>query len=232
MRIDPQVAAQARAARIRSANDRPTLRRCAESRESGSAVVRASLRLESITRAKGAEDDLVRIVGYASTTETPYEMYDAFGPYTEVVTRGAFELTLARSPMVEFTVNHGAGGGLPMAHTRNGTLDISEDETGLRYAATVDPSRSDVADLLKALERGDVAESSFKFVIDRGLWSPDWTEYRIDQADLDRGDVSAVNFGANPTTTSGLERAETAAPAVTRTRISAMPGELEFRSAI
>jgi hypothetical protein len=32
------------------------------------------------------------------------------------------------------------------------------------------------------------------------LWSPDYTEYRIQEVDLDRGDVSAVNYGANPYT--------------------------------
>ena len=41
---------------------------------------------------------------------------------------------------------------------------------------------------------------SFAFRIVRGAWSPDYTEYRILEVDLDRGDVSAVNFGANPNT--------------------------------
>ena len=33
--------------------------------------------------------------GYASTVDEPYEMYDFWGPYTEIVDRGAFETTLA-----------------------------------------------------------------------------------------------------------------------------------------
>lgn len=215
---DFQRAAQARSL-ARGANDRPSQRPAVRG------VIDPSLILREVGNT-GA--DIVRVVGYASTTEQPYEMHDMFGPYTEVVTRGAFGATLARSPLVEFTVNHGAGGSIPMAHTRNGTLTIVEDEVGLRYEAIVDPSRTDVADLLKALERGDVAESSFKFRIDRGIWSPDYTEFRIDQADLDRGDVSAVNFGANPNTTSGLAR-EDVAPSTSRTRLNPMPGELDFR---
>jgi HK97 family phage prohead protease len=142
--------------------------------------------------------------GYASVIEQPYEMYDMFGPYNEVVSRGAFGKTLASSPLVEFTVNHGAGGALPMAHTRNGTLQLWEDETGLGYDASVDTARSDVMNLVLALARGDMAEASFKFHIDAGLWSPDYTEFRIAQVDLDHGDVSAVNFGASPFASSGL----------------------------
>lgn len=153
-------------------------------------------------RAKSDTDGPRVVYGIACVTETPYEMWDMFGPYTEVVDAHAFDATLARNPLVEFTLNHGAGGGLPMAHTRNGTLSLSVTGDGLPYEATVDHTRTDVADMLKALERGDLAEASFKFRIDKGQWSPDYSEYRILQVDLERGDVSAVNFGANPNATS------------------------------
>jgi HK97 family phage prohead protease len=141
----------------------------------------------------------IRVGGCASTVETPYEMYDEAGPYTEVVGRGVFTAALLSSPAVEFTVNHGAGGGLPMAHTRNNTLEMSETSEGLDFNAYVDPRRADVQVMLAALERGDLAEASFKFRITRGMWSPDWTQFRIEAIDLNGGDVSAVNFGANPT---------------------------------
>lgn len=193
-------AALERAAQMRQVTDRPQQRR--GSSEGVTAFARGTL-LSAEVRAKGDTSSTV-VVGYASVTESPYDMYDFFGPYTEVVSQGAFEKTLSASPLVEFTVNHGAGGGLPMAHTRNSTLTLSEDETGLRYEATVDPTRSDVADMLKALERGDLAEASFKFRIDSGQWSPDYSEFRINAVDLANGDVSAVNFGANPAASSGL----------------------------
>lgn len=195
-------AAEARSASMAAPSDRPRERR--QSEVGGFAAVRAVLsveRVKSVTR-----DGLKGVVvgGVASTTEDPYSMWDMFGEYTEVVGRGAFGQTLLASPLVEFTINHGAGGGLPMAHTRNSTLTLSETDDGLDYEAFVDPTRSDVADMLKAMERGDLAEASFKFRIDRGTWSPDWSTYRIEQVDLNRGDVSAVNFGANPNATSVL----------------------------
>ncbi len=217
MNTSREAAAEARAAAVRQSTDRPSQRRSG-SEPSSIAAVRVAFDCVEMRAKKSETSDLVVITAYASVTERGYDMWDTFGPYTEVVGREAFDATLSRSPMVEFTVNHGAGGGLPMAHTRNGSLVLSANDEGLLYEATVDPTRGDVRDMLKAIERGDLAESSFKFRIDSGKWSPDYSEYRIEQVDLDRGDVSAVNFGANPHTGEhGLvpsARAEEPAPVV------------------
>lgn len=198
-----QLAASQRSTGARDSSARPSQRRHAEWVEGTSAprIVRAF-------DVRAAENGGTTVGGFASLTDTPYEMWDMFGPYTEVVTAGAFDNTLAASPLVEFTANHGMGGGIPMAHTRNATLTLQAikdaDETGLWYEASVDTTRIDVSDMVKAMQRGDLAESSFKFRIIRGMWSPDWTEYHIDEVDLHRGDVSAVNFGANPYTSTGV----------------------------
>ena len=117
-----------------------------------------------------------------------------------------------------------------MAHTRNDTLELSEDDTGLRYDAFVDPQRGDVGDLVRALERGDMAEASFKFRIDSGIWSPDYTEFRINAADLSGGDVSAVNFGANPSATSGLRSAPAGVRSVLRRDLRALAGRAAARA--
>lgn len=210
---------RANGGRYSAASDRPSERRSAESSDASTGVI-VELRSASVTRGKNAAgQDIATVVGYASVTEAGYEMYDWAGPYTEVVSLDAFDNTLEQEPLVEFTLNHNRGGGLPMAHTRNGTLTLSavkdpgdDDTTGLYYEAEVDATRNDVGDMLKALERGDLAEASFKFRIVRGQWSPDYTEYRINEVDLQRGDVSAVNFGANPAATSGL-REQPATPA-------------------
>jgi phage head maturation protease len=193
-------AAQARAAGMKAPADRPMKRHSVD----GTSCARTPLNIRAVEQVERNGLRSVRIGGYASTTEEPYEMYDDFGPYVEIVSTGSFGATLAAAPMVEYTVNHGAGGALPMAHTRNETLDLAEDESGFTYDAYADPRRSDVADLVLALERGDAAESSFKFRIDSGIWSPDYTEYRINAVDINRGDVSTVNYGANPNTTSQL----------------------------
>lgn len=137
------------------------------------------------------------LVGYASTTEQPYEMYDMFGPYSEVISRGAFKRTLNNGPKVQLLVNHG---GLSLAQTTSGTLRLSEDDTGLLAEADLNPKRSDAADLIAALDDGAVDEMSFAFRVESQQWSPDYEERRINEVNLNRGDVSVVNLGANPNT--------------------------------
>jgi HK97 family phage prohead protease len=144
------------------------------------------------------------LTGYASTTEQPYKMYDMFGEYSEVVRAGAFSKTLDNKADVAFLANHG---GMTLARTKNGTLTLSEDSTGLLSVADLNTERQDVRDLLTAVEDGDIDEMSFAFRVDQQLWSPDYDERSMIELNLDRGDVSAVNYGANPTTSIGVQRA-------------------------
>jgi HK97 family phage prohead protease len=147
------------------------------------------------------------VEGYASATEAPYEMYDMFGPYTEVIRSGSFAKTLSENPQVQLLLNHG---GLSMAYTRAGTLAMSEDSTGLNIRAEVNPARKDVGDLLLALEDGAIDEMSFAFRVPAGksTWSPDYDQRDILEVDMHRGDVSVVNFGANPATSVAAMRAQ------------------------
>ena len=140
------------------------------------------------------------IEGYASVVETPFEMWDWLGPYSEVVREGAFTKTLSENPQVQLLLNHG---GLSMAYTKAGSLRLSEDSTGLHMEADVNPARGDVGDMLAAIEDGDVDEMSFAFRVTRQMWSPDYDQRDILEVDLHRGDVSVVNFGANPATSVG-----------------------------
>lgn len=137
--------------------------------------------------------------GHASVVDTPYEMWDQFGPYMEVIERGAFDKTLANEPDVAFLVNHR---GVTMARTTSGTLQLGMDDIGLKTDAYLNPKRQDVSDLVTAVEDKDVTEMSFAFFLGDGAgrWNEDFTEFRIGEADIDRGDVSAVNYGANPYT--------------------------------
>jgi len=148
-------------------------------------------------RADGDTPASLHFRGYASVVETPYDMWDMFGPYTETIAADAFDQTLADNADVAFLLNHG---GMTLARTASGTLTLSVDETGLLTDADLDPANSVVRDLMSGVRRGDLSEMSFAFRIIRGSWSPDWTAYRIEQVDINRGDVSVVNYGANPET--------------------------------
>lgn len=139
--------------------------------------------------------------GSASAYEQLYEMWDVFGPYKEGVRAGAGALSLAAKPDVAFLVNHR---GMTMARTveregRQPSLELAEGDS-LNYDAYLNPRRQDVRDLIEAINDGHITESSFAFRIEEGVWNDDYTEYWIERYDINRGDVSAVNYGANPYT--------------------------------
>lgn len=140
-----------------------------------------------------------RVIGHASVVEVEYEMWDTFGPYKEVIDRGGFTKTLAAEPDVAYLVNHR---GVTMARTTNGSLLLSMDDIGLATEAFLNPKRQDVTDLVTAIEDRDITEMSFAFMLgdDGGSWNADFTVFRIYECDLNRGDVSSVNYGANPWT--------------------------------
>jgi HK97 family phage prohead protease len=148
--------------------------------------------------------------GIASTTEQPYRMFDMFGEYEEVIDRAAFNETLSADPDVAFLVNHK---GVTMARSRPNSrgfrsLDLSVGATGLQSRAFLNPERQDVKDLVHAVRDADITEMSFAFRIDDGSWNDDYSEFRIRKVDLNRGDVSAVNYGANPYTSIAARSAE------------------------
>lgn len=157
------------------------------------------VRLE--VRQASAAGGAATVEGYASVTDEVFEMWDPWGSYGEVVRSGSFAKTLSENPQVQLLLNHG---GLSMAYTRAGSLRLSEDSTGLHMSADVNPIRSDVRDMLTALEDGAVDEMSFAFRVTRQQWSPDYDQRDILEVDLHRGDVSVVNFGANPATSVAL----------------------------
>jgi HK97 family phage prohead protease len=160
-------------------------------------IVRRAYPVQLEARAKDGASGVSTVSGYASVVEEPYEMWDFLGSYAEVVRTGAFTKTLSETPQVQLLLNHG---GLAMAYTKAGTLRLSEDSTGLHMEADVTAARSDVQDMLLALEDGSVDEMSFAFRVTRQMWSPDYDQRDILEVDLHRGDVSVVNFGANPAT--------------------------------
>lgn len=135
--------------------------------------------------------------GYASVTGVYYDM----GWYQEQVRSGAFAKTLAENPDVQLLVNHE---GLPLARTTSGTLTLEEDTHGLKVSAALDPTDPDVDRLARKMRRGDIDQMSFAFRATRQEWDEDYEQRDIIECNIDRGDVSVVNYGANPATTVGL----------------------------
>lgn len=165
-------------------------------------------------RAVGEDSSLVNFAGHASVTGRAYPMYggrDA-GGWDETIVPGAFKKTLSEKPDVAFLVNHT---GLTLARTKAGTLRLAEDKVGLAVEATMDRRVSIVNDIAVLMEQGNLDEMSFAFRIVKQAWLtedgdevPWWDTAGIDrqikEVSLQKGDVSVVNYGANPYTDAAL----------------------------
>lgn len=203
-------AARTRGAQIRTRADRPTQRRSAEEPDSPRAVVCRNARPE-IRQAAGSST--LAFTGLACATGAPYEMYDFWGPYIEVVDPGAFLASLARSdldvPLVLQHVDLRRIARTTIAAGAVGHLALAEDDEGLRAdAPDLDPADPDVDYIARKIRSGLIGEMSFKFRITKGSWSPDWMEYHIQEADIHRGDVAICGYGANPNTTAEIRDAD------------------------
>lgn len=149
--------------------------------------------------------------GHASVTEHEYPVYGGEWPgWMETVANGSFKRTLRNKADVAFLLNHD---GMTLARTKSGTLQLDEDDVGLHNVADLDRRQSVVADLEIAVERGDIDEMSFAFRVEKDEWFDDdgepsdsWlgTKRRITEINLNKGDVSAVNYGANDAAAGGF----------------------------
>jgi HK97 family phage prohead protease len=161
-----------------------------------------------------AEGDEMVLEGYASVLDKPYAIFGGAkeGGWDEIVDRRAFDATLAAKPDVHLLINHE---GLPLARTKSGTMDLSTDKTGLRVVARLDPADADVQRIATKMRRRDIDEMSFAFRTIRHEVDEEKSTRRLTEVSIHKGDVSVVNFGANPATSVKL-RAATDAIALLR----------------
>lgn len=140
-----------------------------------------------------SDDGKLHMAGYASVFDRPYDV----GWYQETIKRGAFTKTLSEGASVQLLLNHE---GLPLASTRNGTLTLTEDAIGLKVDATLDPEDPDSQAAVRKVRSGLLDEMSFAFQAVKQDWDEDYTQRSLLEVSIDKGDVSIVNFGANPAT--------------------------------
>jgi len=105
-----------------------------------------------------SDEDGVTVEGYAAVFDQPT---DIGGMFREVIAPGAFVDAIGRDDVV-FLVNHE---GLPLARSRagTGTMDLSEDDRGLKVRTVLDPDDPDVRAIVGKMRRGDLDKMSFAF---------------------------------------------------------------------
>jgi len=139
------------------------------------------------------------VEGYAVTYDQPTVMFSDNGiDYYEVIQKGA--LDNADLSDVPFKYNH-SDSVMIMARTRNKTLQLSIDDTGLFIRANL-ANISVGKDLYELIKRGDIDKMSFAFTVaDGGDTFDIKTRTRIITAIDKIYDVSAVDIPAYDSTT-------------------------------
>lgn len=116
-----------------------------------------------------SEDGFARsFSGYAAVFNSPSEPL----PFIETIAPGAFKRSLNSGREVRAFINHNSD--LPLATTKNGSLQLTEDERGLLVNMTL-PDTTAGRDLSVLLRDGVVHSMSFGFAVPRGgdAWSED-----------------------------------------------------------
>ena len=139
-----------------------------------------------------ASDDSEKMVleGYAARFDEATNL----GYFNEQIARGAFDDVLEDD--VRFLLNHK---GMPMARSSNGTLKMEVRDEGLWTRATLNDTQQS-RDVYEAVKRGDIDQMSFAFTIEQDSHDQD-ANLRTIQKVKKMYDVSAVSYGAYPTTT-------------------------------
>lgn len=152
-------------------------------------------------RAVQEADKPTSLVGYAAVFNQPSQ---DLGGYTEIIKPGAFTRTLSEGADVRALFNHDPS--LILGRTRDGgktgTLSLSQDNVGLRYELQI-PDTQLGRDLLTLVQRGDITQNSFGFMVREQDWVRNGNQKvrELLDVDLDGGDVSPVTYPAYPQTT-------------------------------
>lgn len=101
------------------------------------------------------------VEGYATTWDDPYEMYEFDGvKYYEKIDRGC--LSNANTNDIIFLYNHE---GRVFARQKNGTLQVSEDEHGLKIRADLSSTTAS-REMYEDIKSGLITEMSWSFTVD------------------------------------------------------------------
>jgi len=150
-------------------------------------------------RMEHAEQNGNTIRGYAAVYNSDSEW---MGGFYEQIETGAFDEVLNDDVRAYF--NHDEN--LLLGRVSSGTLRISTDKRGLFYEVDL-PKTSYANDLVELMQRGDVNQSSFAFLIERDRWEQrDGVTYRIIEKVSRLIDVSPVSMPAYPSATSELKK--------------------------
>jgi HK97 family phage prohead protease len=129
------------------------------------------------------------------------------GGFTEVIEPTALDGVLDRSDILCLLNHNEERGVLARSKYGTGSLELSVDDTGLKYRFEA-PNTTLGDELLEGIKRGDISTSSFAFTIDKDSWTKneDGTYLRTINNFKELFDVSPVYKEAYPDTSVALRK--------------------------
>jgi len=159
---------------------------------------------------RSEEDGKLTLSGYAAVFNRNSE---DLGGFIEILRPGCFRKTLESNPDVRALFNHDAS--TIFARTKNGSLVLEENQTGLKFAASIDMEDEDGKRIYQKVKSGLIDQCSFAFSVSEE--GQKWSEKNSGPALREilevnyLGDVSVVAYPAYPQTSvqarSALEEA-------------------------
>jgi HK97 family phage prohead protease len=146
-----------------------------------------------------AEGDGMTFTGYAAVFNSPSE---DLGGFIEYVAPGAFKRSLQSRNEIKLLWNHDSGE--PLASVRGGSMQLVEDERGLKVTATL-PQTSRGKDVAELLRLKTIDSMSFGFNVIKDSWSRDGQTRTLESVRL--FEVSVVSFPAYAATTATVRSA-------------------------
>jgi HK97 family phage prohead protease len=151
-----------------------------------------------------AESDGLTLEGYAAVfnqRSLPLQFPTVGGGrvFREIIRPGAFSKTLSEAPDVSLRYQHKLDQ-LPLARTKSGTLELSEDGHGLRAKALL-PDNEWGRPVRDAIARGDISGMSFRFTAVLDKWTRAETGSERELLEVRLGpEVSITDYPAYPDT--------------------------------
>jgi hypothetical protein len=147
-----------------------------------------------------ARDDGKSVIeGYVvKWNQRSHVMMDWWGDkFVERVAKGAFSRSLSEKEDIKAFWNHNSD--MVLGSTKAGTLQLSEDDVGLRYS--IDPPETTWGrDCMESIRRGDVSGTSFGFFVRKDDWEYLAEEdiYQRTLLDIDLIEISPTPLPAYP----------------------------------
>lgn len=146
-------------------------------------------------------DKDAKLKGHAAVFDEYADINTWTGSFKERIMRGAFTDSIQVDD-VRALFNHDPN--YVLGRNKSGTLALMEDEIGL--AIEIDPPKTQFAsDLMHLIERGDISQMSFAFIVQKDSWT------RGEDNEPDKRDIIKVQlFDVSPVTYPAYEGTDVA----------------------